>query len=210
MPDVKGSNLLQLAKDGVLQRDNHDVASALELLNSIGAVDSDRISILNPKSVEQSDPWSLSGVYGRESFPWHTDGAISRLPPRFVALLALACDADSASTELLDVVNDLPDGLHRDIRTWVHRGADRFGRVYTYRATETHSGERLYRWDERIFAPGSDRAREVSRLLSEVTPSRTVTWQPGRLVIFNNWRFLHRRSAVRMNEKRSIWRAYVS
>ena len=38
------------------------------------------------RDANDAGPWSLSGVFGRSAFPWHTDGAVASVPPRYVVM----------------------------------------------------------------------------------------------------------------------------
>lgn len=158
-----------------------------------------------------ADPWSLSGRYGLGEFPWHTDGAISKTPPRYMALLALECEPGGAATQLIDSwerdikANSVADRL----RSVVLRGSDKSGRRRTLRARETVNGETLVRWDPRCLEADERNLREVDESIA-FSSVESIEWLPGELLIVDNWRMLHRRTAVDPSENRRIWRAYAN
>ncbi len=156
---------------------------------------------LTPRVREAAAPWSLSGTYGTGAFPWHTDGAVSTNPPRWIILSGKRINGNT-HTELLD---PLPD-LRLKLRRTVLRVTDSRGRVRHLPASlPAKDGLRL-RWDPRTCTPLTG----VS--LDEVTrhePSARVPWVTGRVLIIDNFRLLHRRPAVSSVAERVLERTYV-
>ncbi|MEU9690293.1 TauD/TfdA family dioxygenase [Amycolatopsis japonica] len=161
--------------------------------------------------MDTAEPWSLSGRYGLGEFPWHTDGAISKKPPRYMALLAIECQVGGALTQIFDTRNSDTgiDSVADKLQSVVLRGRDKTGRRRTLRARETIDGEMLVRWDPRCLEADDRHHKEIDRSIATNTVE-SINWRPGTLAIIDNWRMLHRRTAVSPSENRRIWRAYAS
>jgi|NGEPerStandDraft_6_1074524.scaffolds.fasta_scaffold28875_2 L-asparagine oxygenase len=158
-------------------------------------------SILSPHEPTIADQWSLSGTYGLDRFPWHTDGAVSSHPPRWLILRGVSVSEPTA-TELLEPGPDLL-GL---LRQTVLRTQDRIGRVRHLPAVvPTEFGHRL-RWDPRICTPRS--GASVPEVETH-EPTAVLSWKPGRLAVFDNARLLHRRPAVVKGPGRQLERTFV-
>jgi alpha-ketoglutarate-dependent taurine dioxygenase len=146
--------------------------------------------------------WSLSGAYGLGAFPWHTDGALSTNPPRWLVLRAVTLERPTW-TEIL-----APDAdLIAQLRRTVLRGTDRLGRVrYLPALTRRPDGVDRVRWDVRTCPPVTG----LKMTHVEQKPaSALVEWQVGRLLIIDNARVLHRRPSVAEAGERRIERTYV-
>ncbi|MEV1249503.1 hypothetical protein [Nonomuraea sp. NPDC049750] len=157
----------------------------------------------NPQAIvsrERDDSWSLSGTYGLEAFPWHTDGAISSRPPRWIVLRALSIP-QTTHTELLDPDPSLLAGLRRTVL----RAVDSTGRARHLPAAVPEEGRWRVRWDPRVCAP------QIGLSLDEVdarAPTAIIEWREGRVVVLDNARLLHRRPAVlagRVLERTYVW-----
>src|SRR5207302_499320 len=80
---------------------------------------------LQPTKPQLAKPRSLSGLYGLNEFPFHSEGAYYRVPPRWVLLrLAQGARSDTATSLLdvraLDLPKELLNALHREI--WIVAG----------------------------------------------------------------------------------------
>jgi alpha-ketoglutarate-dependent taurine dioxygenase len=159
------------------------------------------VETLTPRDRDVAAPWSLSGAYGTGAFPWHTDGAVSTNPPRWILLFGTRVSGRTC-TELLDP----PPGLQLKLRRTVLRVVDRRGLVRHLPASmPAEDGVRL-RWDPRICTP------LTGTLLEEVdrhAPSVEVPWRVGRLLVVDNFRLLHRRPTVSGIAERILERTYV-
>lgn len=66
---------------------------------------------LTPTPVSEAAPRSLSAIYGLDAFPFHTDAAHHRVPPRYLILRL----ADGARSDTPTVVVDArPDRFNAD------------------------------------------------------------------------------------------------
>jgi hypothetical protein len=170
-----------------------------ELVGALGAAGMPERLVTANRELARN--WSLSGSFGRGSFPWHTDGAISSNPPRWLVLRPVEL-SEPTSTELLDPA---PAMLHRLART-VLIARDHAGRArYLPARVPTQHGYRL-RWDPRACPP---RISSIADEVDAMPPTRTVEWRHGRVLVIDNHRLLHRRPAVAPGATRVLQRTYI-
>jgi hypothetical protein len=145
--------------------------------------------------------WSMSGVYGRDAFPWHTDGAISSHPPRWLALRPVEF-SEPTTTELLE-----PDAKLRDrLKGTVLVARDHAGQArYLPALMPIKDGYRL-RWDPRTC---HSRSSEVARDIACAGPTAVFAWKPNVTLVIDNYKVLHRRPAVAVDAYRVLERTYV-
>jgi len=153
------------------------------------------------RNKQMADPWSLSGQYGYGAFPWHTDGAVSTRPPRWLILRPVHLGGQT-STELLE-----PDlELQRAMRRTTLQVRDRVGRVRYLPAAIKDEEVLWFRWDPRTCSPRTGLTIEE---MEQREPTEVITWKEGQLLILDNARILHRRPAVNPGMKRVLERVYV-
>jgi hypothetical protein len=158
--------------------------------------------LLNPSYSDDARPWSLSGVYGLDAFPWHTDAAISVKPPRWLVLTAREL-SEPTSTEVLRPPKDLLSALQRTVL----RCTDSKGRTrYLPAVVPDAARQNRLRWDPRTCSPRSGVSVDD---VEASEPTARVAWQEGRVLVIDNAVVLHRRPAVSAKARRSIERIYV-
>lgn len=159
-------------------------------------------TLLEPKASATGGKWSHSDHYGFGYFPWHTDGAVAVLPPRWM-LLECELVEGSSRTELLDPSAELV----RRLRKCAMRVRNRTGRVrYVAPVSPTADGKHRLRWDPRVCEI-NDAALRV--LIEDEPPTGICEWVEGRVLLVDNWRLLHRRPAVDPSAQRRLIRSYV-
>lgn len=195
----------ELLEQGFVVIDGVSVAAMRETITKMSDGGVSAGDVIRPTTTAQSANSSLSGIHGLEPFPWHSDGAISKRPPRLLGMLALEVPDSCASTGLLDIkgcahVRDILKGT-------LVRGALPGWRSSILRASETVDGVRRWRWDPRFEIVSGDAglAEEVASIKS----TYELAWKHRRLVLIDNWRLLHRRSTVRASGlNRRLYRMY--
>jgi len=160
---------------------------------------------LAPKPKEEARRNSMSAQRGLGRFPFHSDGAYFRVPPRFV-FLRLAEGASSNSDTLLLRTRELAFSerqladLRREI--WVIRSgySPFYAPVLRYNGAFTSW---FLRYDPCCMTPAIPRSNRSEAALQNafaVAKPAAVTWAPEKIVIIDNWRALHAREAVRAED----------
>lgn len=154
----------------------------------------------------EARPNTLSAIHGYSAFPWHTDGAVAPIPPHYMVLAA--DDASATETQLIDVKAHVE--LRRVLGATVLGG--RYGRRTRYlRGAHVGPSGIRFRWDSRFSSPTT--TDHVENALARVPQDRicAVHWTPGRALVVDNWRMLHRRShlAADDNGVRRLRRLYI-
>ncbi|WP_157621966.1 TauD/TfdA family dioxygenase [Serinicoccus hydrothermalis] len=174
-------------------------AEAEPVLASLGT--EDHREVLEPKPTNGRQ-WSHSDRYGFGAFPWHTDGALTSEPPRWMVLECVMAE-ESTATELLRPSKELLGRLRRC--AMVVR--NRTGRVRHLPAVSpTGAGEMRLRWDPRVCEVND---AELPRLIEEQGPSAVCLWKEGRILVVDNWGLLHRRPPVSPAAPRRLVRTYI-
>jgi hypothetical protein len=161
-----------------------------------------------------SAPNTYSGIHGFNRFPFHTDLAHWRRPPRYVLLRCLIGFSE-IPTLLLDA-HDICDSAMQELLTRAifkpRRPLD--GKVSLLRLREPIDDEYCYRWDETFLIPASPIGKLASRGLKELfakaNPISISLVQNGDTLLIDNWRMLHARSSIPMHlSDRKIQRVYL-
>lgn len=167
---------------------------------------------LTPVGVEDAQLRSLSAVHGLGAFPYHTDAAHHRLPPRYL-VMRLADGACSETPTLLVDVDAMALGadevrsLSRE--TWLVRGG--FGR--TFYAPVLDRARCLVRFDPGCMSqPSGTRLTGQGILEQRLKDSSAVEihWNPGTTLVADNWRVLHSRPAVVRGPQRVLQRTLAT
>lgn len=159
-------------------------------------------------------PNTYSGIYGLDRFPFHTDLAHWRVPPRYLMLRCIKGYAE-VPTLLVDghalIATDLVDMLTRAIFK-PRRPID--GAITLLRLCEaTDAGYRL-RWDEVFLKPASKIGEIVDQrirdYLAHSDPISISLSEPADMLLIDNWRMLHARSPISVDQQdRKIERIYL-
>ena len=159
-------------------------------------------------------PNTYSGIYGLSSFPYHTDLAHWRRPPRYLLLRCLKGFHD-VPTLLVDghsILNAVTTDLLT--RAIVKPRRPQHGAIPLMRLCEQVEDGHRFRWDEVFLKPASRTGHvgheKVSKFLSDVTPRLISLSSQGDTLLLDNWRMLHARSPVAAGcQGRMIERIYL-
>jgi L-asparagine oxygenase len=190
-----------------------------EIIHSIGAVlrlgAGAGMHRLKPTLAEETTPNTYSGMYGHGRFPFHTDLAHWRHPPRFL-LLRCVVGFEQVPTLLIDGAS-LIENVGRNVvtRALVSPRRPIKGALPLLRLFDQHQGDQgMLRWDEVFIRPAS-RSGEFGVLkfrecLNLSTPKMVSLAKRGDTLIIDNWRVLHGRSPVPSKcRNRVLERAYL-
>ena len=215
---MNSGNIKTLHEQGWILTETGNDREMLNLALRLGTPKASRkggalIDELQPISKEEAYPASLSARHGTGAFPLHTDTAHWRKPARYVILRAVRTLHNGRPTLLMDkrsfklgVAECL---LFRRAVFTVRNGKNSF---LTTILTED---EQLLRFDRDCMFPkmsSADRALHVMLSTVEKCPVVEIDWSVNRTLVFDNWRFLHGRSAPKdaRSARRLLHRILVS
>jgi hypothetical protein len=168
--------------------------------------------VLRPLSEAEARPRSLSWHYGLSQLPWHTDTAHRETPARWLVMACVDPGSVEVTTSLLRWRDlDLSPELHDAARTcpFVFRN----GRQ-SFLSTIEQTGRPFVRYDpgcmQALDACGTRLQSELAYRFSSSGAAARVDWLPGRLLVLNNWEFLHCRADAHRSKDRTLIRAYAA
>lgn len=211
--------LTELSSTGACRMEGSS-AELVELASRLGSPVAARrsgplLDRLVPKATGEAAPRSLSAAYGFGRFPFHTDAAHHRSPPRFVLLRCASCTPTGVPTLVADF-----DGMQftpSELKTlkreqWVVRGGR--GRTFYAPLLDEIDGRRRIRWDPGCMSPVAGTTPVGQEIVAGALRSADATeirWHEGEVTILDNWRMLHARPAVsRDDELRVLERIMVA
>jgi alpha-ketoglutarate-dependent taurine dioxygenase len=169
---------------------------------------------LTPVATEKSTPNTYSGIYGLETFPFHTDFAHWRYPPRYL-MLRCVVGFEEVPTLLIDgsrLVQQV--GGSSLSRSLVRPRRPVRGKLPLLRLYQTIGCDCLLRWDEMFFRPagpiGKAGIQALRGAIAHENPISVALARGGDTLILDNWRMLHARSAIPHGcDDRLLERAYL-
>lgn len=194
------------------ERSAGDMAASLGEPLSLGT--GDPAHTLTPAAKEVSTPNTYSGLYGLQGFPFHTDMAHWRAPPRYLMLRCLVGFRE-VPTMLIDGAELARDVGHDLLaRAIVRPRRPVEGQVPLLRIYQPMEEDAVLRWDEIFIQPASKAGEEGSAKFREVLRhgkcQSIALATPGDTLVIDNWRMLHARGAVPSGcEGRRLERVYL-
>jgi L-asparagine oxygenase len=192
--------------------DTDTVAVATALGTPLVPWEGGLVQQLTPRAT--ATPNTYSGIYGLDRFPFHTDLAHWRNPPRYLLLRCINGYAD-VPTLLIDAKAIFEGAkLNSMTRAIVKPRRPQNGSVPLLRLCEQVGAKHRFRWDE-VFLVAASRTGEtaidaVKTFLSSAEPLSIALHGAGDTLIIDNWRMLHARSPiVAGREDRAIERIYL-
>lgn len=162
------------------------------------------VQVLRPTTKQSAHPRSLSMLFGEGVFPLHVDTAHWTVPCRYIVMACVAADAHAARTRLLPITRlKFTNDEQSMLRTTVFRV--RSGSRSFFGTVASH--ERPFiRFDPGCMEPMCSNGSRVMTLLSAerwTDAVETLAWEPGAIVVIDNWRVLHGRDSALGNESES-------
>lgn len=205
-----------LITKGILMVDG--IKSPDELINlakSIGQIalhpNGKKLAILNASNGEKSLPGTFSHTFGLNAFPFHTDTAFWALPARYVVMGMFAQSRSTTNyISVLDIAKYVSFDLLSQARKSIYLVETFEGSKYMSPAFEK-KGKWGIRFDPNIMKPVNDHAKKFHVELEKAIENvgfKKIDWTGNKAVIFDNWIYLHGRSAVN-GENREIYRIYL-
>ncbi|WP_083837285.1 TauD/TfdA family dioxygenase [Gordonia effusa] len=162
-----------------------------------------RGQILRPTVVDDARKGTHSATVGLGEFPWHTDGAIALNPPQWMVLRCIEANQPT-STQICIPTGDLRRALRR-LTLLIRQESGR--KAYLPAFVNSGPKEWRLRWDPRAIVIGPDDARAA---VESAQPTDEVAWQPGRILILDNHRVMHRRPSVPAATGRALLRTFIT
>jgi len=213
------SNIGIIKQNGyLLLKELHPGTDSTAVISSLGTPrafgDGPAIHSVSPAKKANSAPNTYSGMYGLGIFPFHTDLAHWRYPPRYLVLRCVVGFED-VPTLLLDG-DEIVSAIGRPLlsRSLVQPRRPVDGRLPLYRLLQPSDERDVLRWDEVFIRPASDvgnaGVEKFKAAVDSHAPIRIALSKPGDTLIIDNWRMLHARSAIGPeHQSRNIERAYL-
>lgn len=182
---------------------NGDQSRFLSFANSFGDPipsrrDGTLVDILVPSLQQDAPPRSMSAIFGEGAFPYHTDAAYLRIPPKYVLLRVVRGQECTRDTLLIDTKNiNLSASEERRIRNevWLVNGGR--GRFYSPIINiDMIEAVSIVRYDLNCMRPVTRHADESGRAFwgaLQNAPRMAFSWRDGIILLIDNWRMLHAR-----------------
>lgn len=189
-----------LSSAGYLVIDGVALTDLLPLVQVFGLLQPDPrdgvlVKDIHPQSRDAANTNTLSSRYGLGAFPFHTEAAYLRRPPKFVVLYCMNPGRGARATLVLDSValfSSLP--RYRGEATWLVRAGRRpFLCEALWGCPPAGFG---IRYDRECLLPrGPAAQREDALIEGYIASSRPIEiqWMPQRLLLLDNHRMLHGR-----------------
>jgi hypothetical protein len=199
---MNSNNLKTLVNNGYLEtRGSKD--DFLQIAKSLGNILPSRINgpeidILTPKTKEEAHPHSLSKLYGVHDFPFHTDGAYFLIPPKYILLRYVSGVNNPTPTIIFPIKDEVNDynieALKFDI--WLVKFRDK--NFYVNIASDTlRKGEMIFRFDPGCMKPVTKSSIGLTSIVKDrIHKQKEIEWFSNKILILNNWHFLHSRPNV--------------
>lgn len=161
------------------------------------------------------NPGYWSNRFGLGAFPFHTDCAYYRKPPKYL-LLKLSPDSNTVRPSfLLDTWNtNLSVDDYKILRRESWKVENSFGRFLTPIINTKFAPEQIiFRFDPTCMRPYLSSAKQSQLILERLcceTQHTRINWSPGQVVIVDNWRMLHQRGNGPLEEHRILQRVLVA
>jgi len=196
LPNIRGPKAIELFGSATTSRTNQN------------------FSQLTPKEKTSATPNTYSGIYGRNRFPFHTDLAHWKHPPRYLVLRCIV-GFETIATPLLDgwkLIDELGSEVLK--RSLVKPRRPVNGKMPLLRLLDNRGEIDRLRWDEEFLRPASKLGlagmKALRATISRLDGERMILSSLGDTLIIDNWRMLHAREPVpRDCETRCIERFYL-
>lgn len=193
------------------EKASEEIAAALGCTLTFNAIPA--VHDVVPKS--NAGPNTYSGIYRLDAFPFHSDMAHWRTPPRYL-MLRCRKGYGSVSTDLIDgsaIVERVGRSIMSRALVKPRRALRGSTPLYSLFRPPTSGRSSILRWDEVFIVPASPAGErgiiQVKDELVEAPRIRIALQSEGDTLLIDNWRMLHGRSAVMADqEDRVIQRAY--
>lgn len=163
---------------------------------------------IRPQPAREAPTNTLSSRHGFGAFPFHSDGAHWRQPPRYLVLYCVAPGMARRETLLTFPL----DHMGTSEALILKRGLWRVYGVrepFSARILDGIGGKEFLRFDDACMKPvdSACESAEVLRQCIARSPEIRISWEHSKFLIIDNWRVLHARGAAQqIDVDRHHWR----
>ncbi len=175
----------------------------IELAYSLGQPISSRVNSaiidhLVPIKSSDAHQQSLSINFGIGDFPFHTDGAYFKTPPRYIIMRYLKGTPNPTPTILCDL-NKLNSDDKENLKNCIWKVKSRNN---DFLSTILSDNETFYRYDKCVMTPVVSKNQNGFYFESLIAnlPKKEINWTINKAVIIDNWTNLHTRPKVNEQE----------
>jgi len=203
-----------LVRQGCVVLKKFNKEDVVDLANSLGDLVADTntgeaVRVISPMQDGLSGR-SLSSKYGMGSFPFHTELAYWRTPPRYLLLFCVDPGQGARPTGYFDPLAcpAIPVELY-EAQYKVRRSSGSF----IARCLEKTTGGTRVRADAECMIPLVRSSDPLNEFLMKQVETGVIWhhWTAGDLLLLDNWRFMHGRgSSTRKDPERKLIRVMIS
>nr|WP_199001847.1 TauD/TfdA family dioxygenase [Flavobacterium sp. ASV13] len=193
-----------------------DDGTLIKISKSLGKVlkhpNGNDIEYLKPKHKKDSVKNTFSYNYEFERFPLHTDTAFWEIPAKFVLLSSNEL-SHTATTIIAyeDIYKSLSISEISEIKKSIFIVKTATKNFYTSFINK-YLDDNFIRFDSNCMKPVNKSAKITLEIIEDKLvkiPVRNITWDKPKVIIFDNWKVLHGREAVKTDEHRILKRIYI-
>ena len=144
---------------------------------------------------------TLSGIYGRDAFPYHTDYAFKPTPPKFIVLANESSQCFERPT-FVSSLSGLPPDMAILLKDSLWILKNRLG-TFIVSSYQTAGDQLLLRWDLDFLMPYNDAARRSAESIPPylAAKKKAVSWNRHSAVMIDNWICAHARAAAPLDDE---------
>jgi len=171
---------------------------------SISRSDGNILDELIPKIKTETKRNSLSKMFGFNDFPYHTDCAYQKNPPRYIALRYVGNEASKTPTKMkcfnYNLLNEEEKYFVTNKMWFVTNG---IGSFYSTICAKIGNNEFQVRYDPVCMrlVDNHKKLKEKWNVILDKFREEEVYWTKNKTLILDNWKMLHARGSVLLKEK---------
>jgi hypothetical protein len=146
--------------------------------------------------IKSTNKTTLSGNYGRDKFPYHTDYSFVPLPPKLIILTNDSTYSFERATFIASIAS-LPEDTMVLLRNARWLLSSRNG-AFLVSSAQLIRTEALFRWDLDFLAPHNQSARQGMKCIPAYLEQtrKEISWRQRSAIVINNWSCAHARGGM--------------
>ena len=168
------------------------------------------IEYLVPTDPDRARPRSLSKRFGKGKLPFHVDMAHWLIPCRYILLACVDAGTDGAATLLASInYSSFTEGTlatANQEQYLVQNGRNSFF------STVLNTKREFVRFDPGCMEPVTENGSEIIKVVGSGKMLKMViriVWEPGMILLVDNWHILHSREDANNDSERKLLRVCV-